>query len=213
MSSPVNKIIALGCVVGLATLLSMNCASTSYVRTEPEADIKTEIHAEPKIMMKPYHRSMSEEMKISFERADEIIIGVYTGAHMDKQNGETFYFDNFMRFNKKTLRWGPVENTLLPVLSFEFKPKIITREEFKYLSELDKVGICWDYLEKKRYVYLVEGKHSLVFIEQIVDEENNSSYRNLLDTYPVTKDCNAKVVFDLMVRDRDITIENVLQKW
>jgi len=213
MLNPANKIIALGCVVGLATLLSMNCASTPDVRTEPEADIKTEIHVEPKIMMKPYHRSMSEEMKISFERADEIIIGVYTGTHMDKQNGKTFYFDNFMRFNKKTLIWGSIENALLPVLSHEFKPKIITREDFKYLSELDKVGICWDYLEQKRFVYLVEGIPSLVFIEQIVDEENNSSYRNLLDTYPVTKDCNAKVVFDLMVRDRDVTIEKILQKW
>ena len=207
MSNPVNKIIALGCVVGLVTLLSMNCASTPDARTESEADIKTKIHAEPKIMMKPYHHSMSEEMKISFERAGEIIIGVYTGAHMDKQKGKIFYFENFRRFNKKTLRWGPVENVLLPVLSFELKPKIITREEFKYLSNLDKVGICWDYIEQKRYVYLVEGKPSLVFFEQIVDEENNSSYRNLLDTYPVTKDCNAKVVFDLMVRDKNITIE------
>jgi hypothetical protein len=213
MSNPLNKIIALSCVVGLATLLSMNCASTPDARTESEADIKTEIHAEPKIMMKPYHHSMSEEMKISFERADEIIIGVYTGARMDKQNGKIFYFDNFMRFNKKNLRWGPVENVLLPVLSFKFKPKIITREEFKYLSNLDKVGICWDYLEQKRYVYLVEGKLSLVFIEQIVDEENNSSYRNLLDTYPVTKDCNAKVVFDLMVKDKDKAIEKIPGKW
>ncbi len=107
-----------------------------------------------------------------------------------------------MRFNKKILRWGPVENVLLPVLSSELKPKIITREEYKYLNNLDKVEICWDYLEQKRYVYLVEGNRSLVFIEQIVDEEKNSSYRKLLDTYPVTKDCNAKVVFDLMVRGR-----------
>lgn len=203
MLNPVNKIIILGCSVGLATLLSMNCASTPDARTESEA----EIHAESKIMMKPYHHSMSEEMKISFERADEIIIGVYTGAHMDKQNGKIFYFDNFIRFNKKTLRWGSVENVLLSVLSFKFKPKIITREEYKYLNNLDKVGICWDYLEQKRYVYLVEGKRSLVFIEQIVDEEKNSSYRKLLDTYPVTKECNAKIVFDLMVRDKDITIE------
>ncbi len=207
MSNPVNKIIALGCVVGLATLFSMNCALTPDARTESEADIKTEDHAKPKTMMKPYHHSMSEEMKISFERADEIIIGVYTGVHMDNQKGKIFYFEDFMRFNKKTLRWGPVENVLLPVLSSELKPKIITREEFKYLSNLDKVGICWDYIEQKRYVYLVEDKPSIVFFEQIVDEENNSSYRNILDTYPVTKDCNAKAVFDLMVRDKDITVE------
>ncbi len=203
MSNPVNKIIALGCSVGLATLLSMNCASTPDTRTKSEADIKAEIHAESKIMMKPYHHSMSEEMKISFESADEIIMGVYSGARMDKQNGKIFYFDNFMRFNKTTLRWGPVENVLLPVLSFKFKPKIITREEYKYLNNLDKIGICWDYLEQKRYVYLVEGKRSLVFIEQIVDKEKNSSYRKLLDTYPVTKECNAKIVFDLMVGDID----------
>ena len=196
--APITKSIALCCVVVFAALFSLNCASTTGARAESGADI----HGEPKIMMKPYHHSMSEEMKISFERADEIIIGVFTGVRTDKQKGRIFYFDDFMRFNKNTMKWGPVENVLLPILSSQFKPKIIAGEEFKHLNILDKVGICWDYLDQKRYVYLVEGKRSLVFIEQIIDEENHSSYRNLLDTYPVTKECNAKVVFDLMVRDR-----------
>jgi hypothetical protein len=74
------------------------------------------------------------------------------------------------------------------------------------------VGICWDYLNQIRFVYLVEGEPNLVFLKRILDETNSSSYRILIDTYPVTKDCSAKEVFDLMVMDSFTTKQTQLKK-
>lgn len=199
MPNPAGKLIVLGCAVGLAAAIAVNCGKIPDVQTEPE--VKIVIPPAPKIIKKSYHHAMSEEMKKSFEQADEIIIGVYTGSYVDEPQGRAFYFDNFRNLNKETLIWGPVLDVLLPIQFHDLNPDIILRNEFKRLSDLDKVGICWDFYDQKRFVYLVEGVETLVFLEQIVDETNNSSYRNLIDTYPVTEDCNAKVVFELMLRE------------
>lgn len=201
MPNAVKKLIALSCVVGLAVLINMNCVSSPEIQKEPEPDIDSEIRPEPKMALKPYQRSMLEEMQKSYENADEIIMGVYTGNFMNESQSRAFYFDNFRRFNKEILTWSPAEDVLLPILFQELQPEIITREEFKTLSDLDKVGICWDYYEQARYVYLVEGEQTIAFLKQRVDEINNSSYRYLIDTYPVTKYCKARAIFDLMVRD------------
>jgi len=89
-------------------------------------------------------------------------------------------------------RFALMENEWLAVIVDSIK------DEYALIDIFDQEG---RYIGNFKTTIPVEGKPSLIFIEQIVDEENNSSYRNLLDTYPVTKDCNAKVVFDLMVRD------------
>jgi hypothetical protein len=83
----------------------------------------------------------------------------------------------------------------------EFKPEIIRRNEFKRLVALDKTGICWDYYEGSRSVFLVEGKMNLLFLEMRFDETSSTSYRRLLDAYPVTDECRARDVFDSMIQD------------
>ena len=201
MSNNRNRVIALSCVVGLVALISMTCAPTPEIKKEPVPDVEPGIPAEPAFTMKPYHHSMLEEMQKSYERAGEIIIGVYTGSYTDEQQVRKFYFENFRRFDRDTLAWSPVENILLPISFQEIKPEIITQEEFKTLSRLDKAGICWDYYNQTRYVYLVEGERTLVFLEQTIDETHNTSYRVLIDTYPSTKNCNAEAVFDLVVKN------------
>ena len=150
--------------------------------------------------MKPYHRAMGEEMRRSFRRADEIILAFYTGTCMDKPEGKTFYFDKFFKFNQETHTWGHVTNVLLPVISRELKPEIIYRHDFKSLSKNDRIGICWDYYDETRFVYLIEGEYSLLFLNQELDEKTYTNHRILIDIYPVTKYCNAKKVFELMVR-------------
>lgn len=201
MSKTCFKFFVLSFVSGLALLFAMDCAAPPpKVTTRPEEEIKTVAPAVPDFMMKSYHLSMSEEMQRSFEIADEIIMGVYTGGLEDK-NGLTLYFDGFQRFDKTTLAWGPVENVVLPILAQDVKPEIITGKEFQSLSEFDKVGICWDEYEQTRSVYLVEGMPSIVFIKHNFDGETNGLSRNLIDTYPVTQDCKAKAVFDWMVRN------------
>ena len=203
MLKTINKIIVGSCVLGLSVLLSNNCTTTTDVKTEPELleDAVPDTIGEPAFTMKPYHHAMSEEMRKSFEKADEIIIGVYTENYVDKQYGQGYYFDNFRIFDKAALSWGDEMNILLPILPHNVNPEIISYEEFKTLSDLDMVGICWDPYEQTRYLYLVAGVPSLVFIEQIIDEANQSSHRNLVDVYPVTRECIAKEVFDLMIRD------------
>jgi hypothetical protein len=201
MSKAVKKHLTLCCAIGTAIVLTMCCAPSPKIQDEPVPDVGPDLTPEPGFVIKPYHRSMLEEMKKSFEVADEIIIGVYTGNYVDEDQGRAFYFDNFRHFEKTTLAWGPLEEILLPVHFEDPKPEIITNAEFKKLSKLDKVGICWDNLDQIRFVYLVEGEQNLVFLKRIVDEANNSYYRVLLDTYPVTKDCNAKDVFDIMIMD------------
>ena len=151
--------------------------------------------------MKPYHEAMNAEMRISFERADEIIIGVYSGSHNDEQFGLIHYFDDFKSFDKAGMFWGPEKKVIVQVQANELKPEIIKKNEFKQLSDLDKVGICWDSYEQTRYVYLVEGQKMLIFLQTDYDEALNRSYRNLIDAYPVTPVCSADDVFDLIIRN------------
>jgi hypothetical protein len=186
----------LGVVLALAS-----CASrVPEVRTGAGPEIV--IPATPKISLKSHHRSMREGMEQSFDKADEIIIGIYTGSYTDGPEGRAYYFDQFRIFNKSTWTWGAEMNALLPVLFRDVKPEIITAQEFKSLSALDKKGICWDDYEGPRVVFLVEGIPTLVFLKQTFDEAENASRRTLVDTYPVTKECRAKDIFDLMLRKR-----------
>ena len=151
--------------------------------------------------MKPYHEAMNTEMRISFERADEIIIGVYSGSHNDEQFGLIHYFDDFKSFDKTGMFWGPEMEVIVQVQEYELKPAIIKKNEFKRLSDLDKVGICWDSYEQIRYVYLVEGQKMLIFLQTGYDETKNRSYRNLIDAYPVTPVCRADDLFDQIIRN------------
>ncbi|MFZ2053466.1 MAG: hypothetical protein WAU81_04640 [Candidatus Aminicenantales bacterium] len=190
-----------GWVLAWAALIGVSCTPrVSEVRVEPENEIV--VPAAPRISLKPHHRSMREGMRRSFDRADEIIIGIYTGSYTDGPEDRAYYFDQFRVFNKDTWTWGPEMNALLPVLFQDIKPEIITAQEFKSLSVLDKAGICWDDYEGPRVVFLVEGIPTLVFLKQTFDEVEKASRRILVDTYPVTKECRAKDVFDLMLRER-----------
>jgi hypothetical protein len=184
-----------------ALLALVNCTSPVPVaRTEPESEIV--IPAAPRISLKPHHFSMREGMRQSFDQADEIVIGVYTGTYTDGPEGRAYYFDQFRIFNQATWTWGPEMSALLPVFFRDVKPELITAQEFKSLSPLDKTGICWDDYEGPRVVFLVEGVPTLLFLEQIFIEVENASRRILIDTYPVTKECRAKDIFDLMLRER-----------
>jgi hypothetical protein len=196
-----NRVIALSFTVGFLVLVSSTCAPAPEVKKESVPEVEPSIPIKPGFMMKPYHHSMLEEMQKSYQRADEIIIGVYTGSYMDEQRVRKFYFENFRRFDRDSLTWSPVENILLPISFQGIKPELISQQEYKNLSELDRTGICWDYYDQTRYLYLVEGVETLVFLERTVDDIQNTSYRILIDTYPSTKNCNAKAVFDLMVKN------------
>jgi len=176
------------------------CAAAPKVRPEPEVR-PTPPPPPPKFDIKDFQRQMGAEMRKSYAKADEILLGTYTGGHMDELYGLTYYFDDFISFDKATLAWGPPMQVIVQVLPHELKPELISRQEYKSLSELDKVGICWDDYKQERYYYLIEGEKMLIFLQQGFDEANTRSYRNLIDTYPATKDCNSKAVFDLMVQD------------
>jgi hypothetical protein len=184
-----------------AALALTHCA-TRPPEVQPEPESKIVVPAAPRMALKPYHRSMRDGMRQSFDRADEIIIGVYTGTHTDGQEGRAFYFDQYRIFNKDTWIWGSEMSALLPVLFQEVKPEIISSPEFKSLSALDKTGICWDDFEGPRVVFLVEGFPTLLFLRQSFDERTSTSRRFLIDTYPLTKECRAKDIFDLMLRER-----------
>ena len=190
----------------IAVFLNINCSSTPVVKSEPEPSdepesIEAASNIEPApVAMKPYHRAMGEEMRRSFRRADEIIMAFYTGTRMDKPEGKTYYFDKFFKFNQETYTWGPVTNILLPVIFRELKPQIIYQHEFKSLSKNDRIGICWDSYDETRFVYLIEGEYSILFLNQELDEKTYTNHRILIDIYPVTKYCNTKTVFDLMIR-------------
>lgn len=163
---------------------------------------KITVPAAPRISLKAFHRSMRDGMQQSYDRADEIVIGVYTGTYTDGPDGRAYYFDQFRVFSKDTRAWGPEMGALLPVLFGTVRPEIITSEEFKTLSDLDRTGICWDDYEGPRVVFLVEGIQNILFLRQTFDAADNASRRDLIDTYPVTTECRAKDVFDLMLRER-----------
>jgi len=197
-----SKIIWCGCISIVAAMLAISCAQSPTVQPKPEPEIKpTPPPFTSGFVMKSFHRSMSEEMRKSYDRADEIIIGIFTGIYHDKKDGLICYFSDFNRFDKETLSWGSPQNVIMKIRPDEFKPKIIRRNEFKRLIDLDRIGICWDYYQGNRYIYLVEGKKNLLFLELGYDDASNASYRNLLDAYPVTDECRARDVFNLMIRD------------
>ena len=186
----------------LAALVIVSCTPAPDIQIEPEPETKP---ARPlptaAFSMEPFHEAMNAEMRISFDSADEIIIGVYSGSHNDEQFGLIHYFDDFKSFDKTSLSWGPEKKVIVQVQAEDLKPEIITRNEFKQLSDLDKVGICWDSYEQTRYVYLVEGQKMLIFLKTGYDKALNRSFRNMIDAYPVTPVCRADDVFDLMIRN------------
>lgn len=193
-----NKIKRYVCLTALAAALMTGCTPRPGVQTEPEP-----VEASPPsgFVMKSFHRSMKEEMRKSYDRANEIIVGVFKGTHQDTKRGLIYYFSDFSQFDKETLSWGTSQNVIMQVQPDEFKPEIIRRDEFKTLIDLDKIGICWDFYQGNRNVFLVEGRKNLIFLELGFDEATGDSYRNLLDAYPVTDECRARDVFNLMIQD------------
>lgn len=198
-----QKRILVWCIAALITaILTNSCATTPEIKPEPKSEAKPIPPAPPpKFAIEPYHSAMQGEMRQSYEKADEILIGVFSGSNENKQKDMTYYFEDFSRFEKTTLSWDPVMNVLVQVYPDAFKPQIITAQEFKSLSDLDLVGICWDSYEQARDWYLIEGERILIFLELGYDEINDRSYRHLIDSYPVTPECNSKAVFDLMVSE------------
>ncbi len=191
----------LGGILGCLTFFGSGCAPHApEVLPGPESEIV--VPPAPRIAVKPYHRSMRDGMRRSFERADEIVIADYTGTYTDGPGGRAYYFDQFRTFNNETWTWGPEMSALLPVLFGDVKPEIIASEEFLSLSPLDKTGICWDDYEGPRVVFLVEGIPTMLFLEHSFNETEQALRRIMIDTYPLTKECRAKDVFDLMLRDR-----------
>jgi hypothetical protein len=182
-------------------LALVDCAAPApEVKAEPKVTVS--VPPAPRISLKPYHRSMRDEMARSFDKADEILIGFYTGTYADGPAGRAHYFDRVRNFDKETWAWGPEMDVLLPVLFVDVRPEIIPGREFKTLSALDKTGICWDDYEGPRSLYLVEGIPTVLFLALVLDEPAASTRRILVDAYPVTKDCRADAVFDLMLRER-----------
>ena len=183
----------------LVILVLAGCTTAPEVEPEPEPKIEP---SEPApFTMKPFQQEMNVEMRQSYDQADEIIIGVYAGSHEDESLGLVHYIEDFKSFDKTKREWGEVMKVIVQLQAENPKPEIIKRKEFPRLSDLDKVGICWDSYEGIRYVYLVEGQKMLIFLQTGFDEMRNISYRNLIDVYPDTPICRAKDVFDAMVRN------------
>ena len=196
-----KRVIFVVCVSFLTAIILVSCASAPDILPDPEPETKpAPLPPSTAFVLKHFHEAMNTEMRISFERADEIIIGVYSGSHDDEQFGPIHYFDDFKRFDKISLTWGSAMKVIVQVQTDELKPEIIKKNDFKRLSDLDKVGICWDSYEQTRFVYLVEGQKMLIFLQSGYDEALNRSYRNLIDAYPVTPVCRADDVFNLMIK-------------
>jgi hypothetical protein len=197
MNVVLKKIRNYVCLAALVALSMTGCAPGPKVQPEP-----VEVPPPPSgFVVKSFHRSMKKEMRRSYDRANEIVIGVFTGIHKDKKNGIIYYFSDFRMFDKETLSWGSPQNVIMQVRQDELKPEIIRRNEFKRLIDLDKTGICWDFYEGSRSVFLVEGKMNLIFLKMGFDEASSTSYRHLLDAYPVTDECRARDMFDLMIQE------------
>ncbi|MFW6160760.1 MAG: hypothetical protein ACOC57_06425 [Acidobacteriota bacterium] len=196
-----KKLTRYGTYSVLVAVLATSCARAPKVEPEPVEPEPTPPPVPRGFVMEPFQRSMSQEMQRSYYDADEIIIGVFMGIHEDEELGTIYYFSDFRQFEKDNLSWGPVQKVIMKVHPGKLNPQIIRKDEFNYLLDLDKVGICWDYYQGTRYVYLVEGKKNLIFLDFQFDELNQESLRNLIDAYPVTKECRAKDVFNLTVRN------------
>lgn len=199
-----KKIVLYGLIPVLGVILTINCAQAPPPEPKPKLEPEKKKTPPPiptEFALKPFHRSMKEQMEESYSLADEIIMGVFKGSHHDQEQGLIYYFSDFQRFNQKTLSWGQTQKVVLQVRAEKVKPEIIRHHQFKNLIDLDKIGICWDFYQGTRYLYLVQGKKNLIFLQLEYDEIHKRSYRILLDTYPVTPKCRAKDVFNLMIRD------------
>ena len=186
----------IGFLLFLSLVLAVGCSPPPPV--EPE--VKPPPPPPPAgFRLKTHHLSMSTEMEKSYLQADEILIGTYTGSHNNREIGLTYYFTDFSTFDKTTLTWSDPMNVIVSIHPAAVLPELIGRNEFKTLSSLDRRGICWDFADGKRYVYLVEGQKMLMFLELGYDETSNRSYRNLIDAYPVTNACSADRVFQVML--------------
>lgn len=186
-------------VLLLAVALALSCGRAPRVQPGPAAE-PTLPAVSPGFLMKPFQVSMSEEMRKSYGQADEIMIGIFAGIYEDEQRRLLYYFRDFNLFRKETFSWGPAMNVIVQIQPGRFKPEIIGEREFKRLIALDRVGICWDFYEGNRSVYLVEGQKNLVFLEVGLDDVNSESYRKFIDAYPVTRECRAVDVFNLTIR-------------
>jgi len=187
-----------GCLALMGGLWLAACAKAPAVKPGPAAPAPPPPPAG--FVMKPYQRSMCEAMRASYERAGEIILGVFEGIRR-AESGTAYYFKDVSRFNKETLSWEPPLDLMMEVRRARFEPEIIRRDEFKRLVDLDKVGICWDVKGASHNVFLVEGRKNLVFLEPGYDDAAGRSYRNLLDAYPETRECRAADVFLMMLQD------------
>lgn len=201
MNDPLKKIRRYVCLTILISAMMTGCAPRPEVLPEPEPEPAEPPSAPSGFVMKSFHRSMMEEMRKSYDHANEIIVGVFTGMHQDKEGGLVYYFSDFSRFDKEMLSWGSIQNVIMKVQPGKLKPEIIRQNEFKTLIDLDKTGICWDFYQGDRNVFLVEGKMNLIFLEMGFDEATGDSFRNLLDAYPATDECRARDVFNLMIQD------------
>jgi len=179
--------------------LLMNCGGPGEVISRPEPPAEP---TEPAFMLKPFHYSMMDRMQQAFEEADEIILGVYTGMTKDKIKGPTYFFDGFRSFDKESQTWGPQQDVLLTINLLGLKPEIIKKGEYRNMPHVDRIGICWDVLDGKRYFYLVEGQNNLIFVKHELDENGQELFRFLVDTYPSIKECSSKDLFDLMLKER-----------
>lgn len=202
-----RKISGWACLAVFTALTVATCARAPDIVTDPAAE-PVPPPAPPKFAMEPYHRSMSEEMKASYFRADEILVGVVEGVTGDKASGTASYVSDFRRFDKDTLSWTAREKLVMQVDLDRLRPKFIRSDRFERLIDLDKTGICWDFDEGTRNIYLVEGRENLMFIEYVFDDAGQEFSRNLIDVYPETRECRATDVFVLMVRDLYLSRES-----
>lgn len=201
MIEPLKKNAWYVCLIAMTLAWMTGCAPQPEVLPAPEPKPLEAPPPPSGFIMKSYHRSMKEEMQKSYDLANEIIIGVFTGIHQDKKGGLIYYFSDFSRFDKETLSWDATQNVIIKIQPDKLRPEIIRRNEFKKLIDLDKTGICWDSYQGDRNVFLVEGQMNLLFLEVGFDESAGDSYRILLDSYPDTPECRAKDVFDMMIQD------------
>jgi hypothetical protein len=201
MNSPLKMIGKYAYLVMLILALMTGCAPGPKVVPEPEPEPVEPPPLSAGFEPKSFHHSMKEEMRKSYDHANEILIGELTGTHQNEESGLIYYVSDFSFFDKQTLTWGESQNVIMKVQQNGIKPEIIWREEFKGLIDLDKVGICWDFYEGSRNVFLVEGRINLIFLEAGFDESTGDAFRHLIDTYPDTNECRAKDVFNMMIQD------------